>query len=254
VSRPEPPRLDVSSPQSHNRSNNDRPLETADSSSDDDIIEKDLERAEEAEGERPEDAQGDSNLIVWNGPNDPENPMNWPLLKKWIITVTFGLITFCVTFASSVFSTATKATSIEFEVAPEVTILGTSLFVLGYAFGPLVGRISKQAICATAANLVGMGPRLRDLWSKIANVLWLYSFCYLPDPSRRRSKSRDHYALSFLRRRLCMRSFSYRGRCFGRLLGSSRKRYCCRYIRRSNFRGPSSRSHHGVSLEFHAPK
>lgn len=63
--------------------------------------------------------------------------MNFPAWKKWMITVVAGLMTFTVTFASSVFSTATQPTSIEFGVSTEVMILGTALFVLGFAFGDL---------------------------------------------------------------------------------------------------------------------
>jgi len=64
--------------------------------------------------------------------------MNWPNKKKWLVTVTMGIVTFSVTFASSVFSTATTQASQEFGLSQEVMILGTSLFVLGFAFGPLV--------------------------------------------------------------------------------------------------------------------
>lgn len=56
--------------------------------------------------------------------------MNWPQWKKWMVTIVLGLMTFCITFASSVFSTATVPTAIEFGVSTEVMILGTSLFVL----------------------------------------------------------------------------------------------------------------------------
>ena len=49
-----------------------------------------------------------------------------------------GISTFSVTFASSVFSTATTETAEQFGVSPEAMILGTSLFVLGFAFGPIV--------------------------------------------------------------------------------------------------------------------
>lgn len=47
-------------------------------------------------------------------------------------------MTFCVTFASSVFSTATIVTARKFNVSPEVMVLATSLFVLGFAFGPII--------------------------------------------------------------------------------------------------------------------
>ncbi|KAJ5570009.1 MFS multidrug transporter [Penicillium hispanicum] len=54
------------------------------------------------------------------------------------------MMTFCVTFASSVFSAADASTAKEFGVSDEVMILGTSLFVLGYALGPIVfGPLSE---------------------------------------------------------------------------------------------------------------
>jgi MFS transporter, DHA1 family, multidrug resistance protein len=86
----------------------------------------------------------DPNLIEWDGPDDPGNPMNWSRTKKWIITIVLGLMTFCVTFASTVFSTATVPTAIEYGVSTEVTTLGTSLFVLGFAVGPLVCILSQD--------------------------------------------------------------------------------------------------------------
>ncbi|THY62428.1 MFS general substrate transporter [Aureobasidium pullulans] len=90
------------------------------------------------EKDEGEEEENDPNLVDWDGPDDPGNPMNFPAWKKWLITVVAGLMTFSVTFASSVFSTATTPTSQEFGVSTEVMILGTSLFVLGFAFGPIV--------------------------------------------------------------------------------------------------------------------
>ncbi|CZR52746.1 probable fluconazole resistance protein [Phialocephala subalpina] len=80
----------------------------------------------------------DPNLIEWDGPLDPENPMNWPVSKKWIATIALGLMTFCVTFASSVFSNATIDVAKLYHVSTETSTLGTSLFVLGFAVGPLI--------------------------------------------------------------------------------------------------------------------
>ncbi|TKA77414.1 hypothetical protein B0A49_03496 [Cryomyces minteri] len=80
----------------------------------------------------------DPNLVEWDGDDDSGNPMNWPVWKKWTITLALGLMTFCITFASSVFSTATQPTALLFGVSNEVMVLGTSLFVLGFSFGPIV--------------------------------------------------------------------------------------------------------------------
>lgn len=71
-------------------------------------------------------------------------PKNFPTWRKWVITMMLGLMTICVTFGSSVFSTATKQTGKKFGVSSEVMVLGVSLFVLGFAFGPIIfGPLSE---------------------------------------------------------------------------------------------------------------
>jgi hypothetical protein len=75
-------------------------------------------------------ATHDENLVTWDGPNDMSNPMNWSIPYKWVITLMFGIMTFCVTFASSVFSSAVDVTAELYNVSTEVTTLGVSLFVL----------------------------------------------------------------------------------------------------------------------------
>lgn len=89
--------------------------------------ERDVEKkAADVPDKQPEK---DPNLVEWDGPDDPENPQNWPKWKKWLITMTLSTLTVWITFASSVFSTATLATAEEFGVSTEVTTLGTSLVV-----------------------------------------------------------------------------------------------------------------------------
>ncbi|KAL4812714.1 major facilitator superfamily domain-containing protein [Aspergillus spinulosporus] len=80
----------------------------------------------------------DQYLVDWDGPNDPELPMNFPLWKKSFITCIFSTLTIWVTFSSSVFSAAAGVTSEEFHVSVEVMTLGTSLTVLGFTVGPLI--------------------------------------------------------------------------------------------------------------------
>ncbi|KAJ6116999.1 Major facilitator superfamily domain general substrate transporter [Penicillium capsulatum] len=88
----------------------------------------DLESGQDRPTEKipPEDPY----LVEWNGPDDPELPMNYPLWKKSLITCIFSTLTIWVTFSSSVFSAASTVTSQEFHVSVEVTTLGTSLTVL----------------------------------------------------------------------------------------------------------------------------
>lgn len=111
-------------------------------------VEKDVEKADESFPspalQRPEQPVKDSNLVNWNGPDDPENPMNWGKARKWVLTMSLAFMTLNITFASSVFSTATMVVAKQFDISLEVSTLGTSLFVLGFAFGPLVwGPLSE---------------------------------------------------------------------------------------------------------------
>lgn len=89
----------------------------------------DLENARDhSSGEKPNDAN--IHLVEWDGPDDPELPMNFPFWRKSLITCIFSTLTIWVTFSSSVFSAATTVTSKEFHVSKEVMTLGTSLTVL----------------------------------------------------------------------------------------------------------------------------
>lgn len=97
----------------------------------------------------------DPNLVEWTDPDDPENPMNFNLLRKCVLTLTTSLITFCVTFSSSVFSTATIVTSEEFHVSTEVMTLGTSLFVGGFAMGPLVWGPASELFGRKSPTFIG---------------------------------------------------------------------------------------------------
>ncbi|KAL0766986.1 hypothetical protein CaCOL14_010557 [Colletotrichum acutatum] len=84
------------------------------------------------------------NVIDWTDEYDFGNPRNFSPVTKWGTTVHYGLVTFIVTFASSIFSTATEVTSELFGVSKDVMHLATALNVLGFAFGPLVfGPLSE---------------------------------------------------------------------------------------------------------------
>ncbi|CAL3973527.1 unnamed protein product [Diplocarpon coronariae] len=105
--------------------------------------EKDLEAGDDSNAnenaeQSKKKVEKDPNLVEWDGPDDPENPMNWAPRKKWTITVALGLMTFCVTFASSVFSNATTSVAELYHISTETATLGTSLFVLGFGCGPLI--------------------------------------------------------------------------------------------------------------------
>ncbi|CAK4028591.1 major facilitator superfamily [Lecanosticta acicola] len=77
-------------------------------------------------------------VVEFDGPNDPLHAQNWPLRKKLPVALVLGFVTLVAAFGSSIFSTATTAIAEEFGFSREVGILGVSLYVLGFATGPIV--------------------------------------------------------------------------------------------------------------------
>ncbi|KAJ6013299.1 hypothetical protein N7540_007890 [Penicillium herquei] len=80
--------------------------------------------------------EDDPYAVIWL-PRDPRNPMNFSTFKKWFITFLVSFITLAVALVSSAYSGGISQIVEHFRVSEEVAILGVSLFVLGFAIGPL---------------------------------------------------------------------------------------------------------------------
>jgi hypothetical protein len=52
----------------------------------------------------PEHREVDPNVVDWDGPDDPENPMNWPAGRKWGAIAVVSGITFLTPLGSSIFA------------------------------------------------------------------------------------------------------------------------------------------------------
>ncbi|PYI25796.1 MFS general substrate transporter [Aspergillus indologenus CBS 114.80] len=103
-------------------------------------------------------SENDAKLVTWNGPDDPDNPKNWPMKKKWAAVVTVSCFTFISPVSSSMVAPALTAIGSDFHITDEVTLSMTlSVFVLAYAVGPLfLGPLSEiygRVIVLQLANL-----------------------------------------------------------------------------------------------------
>ena len=90
-------------------------------------------------------SQRDPNMVSWNGPDDPENPKNWPLKRKWVATFVVSSFTFISPVASAMVAPAlpqiAQDLGIQNQVESQMTL---SIFLLAYAFGPLfLGPLSE---------------------------------------------------------------------------------------------------------------
>lgn len=104
------------------------------------------------EAQEPEDPY----LVDWSGPDDPENPQNWPAGKKWGIVSAVAAITLITPLASSFFAPGVPKVLREFhETSNIIAAFVVSVYILGFAIGPLViaplselyGRVPLYNVC-----------------------------------------------------------------------------------------------------------
>jgi DHA1 family multidrug resistance protein-like MFS transporter len=82
--------------------------------------------------------ESDQYVVEFDGPNDPLHAQNWPLRKKVPVAVSLAFVTLTAAFGSSIFSAALSSVVREYGISGEVGVLGVSLYVLGFALGPIV--------------------------------------------------------------------------------------------------------------------
>ncbi|KAK4464467.1 major facilitator superfamily domain-containing protein [Cladorrhinum samala] len=81
---------------------------------------------------------GQSDLVDLSSFDNPLHPVNTPLWRKWASSILLGAMTFVGAFASSAFNAAIPGTAKEFGTTPETMAWSTSLFVFGFATGPII--------------------------------------------------------------------------------------------------------------------
>jgi hypothetical protein len=81
--------------------------------------------------------QEDLYIIRWI-PNDPRNPLLFSIPTKWFTTALLTFATFALTLVSSTYTGGIIPILHEFGISQEVGTLIVSLFVVGFAIGPLV--------------------------------------------------------------------------------------------------------------------
>ncbi|CAK1367607.1 unnamed protein product [Cercospora beticola] len=82
---------------------------------------------------------GKTNLITWETDHDPQIPKNWSTNRKWWTTIVVSQFAFVSPVASTMIAPALESISTEFGVEEAVrSQLMLSVFVLAYAFGPLL--------------------------------------------------------------------------------------------------------------------
>ncbi|KAI2782543.1 bicyclomycin resistance protein [Daldinia loculata] len=86
-----------------------------------------------------EDSDGDPNIVWWSGPDDVENPYNWPTWRKVLNCGLISAMTFVSPLASSIFAPGVPQVVAEFHsTSLEIASFVVSVYVLGFAAGPML--------------------------------------------------------------------------------------------------------------------
>ena len=91
------------------------------------------------------DAKVDPDIVDFDGPDDPENPMNWGFSKKWGTILLISAITSLTSLASSIFAPGVPEVMRDFGSTNDMLIgFMVSVYALGFSFGPLSTSIGDE--------------------------------------------------------------------------------------------------------------
>ncbi|PQE21116.1 efflux pump antibiotic resistance protein [Rutstroemia sp. NJR-2017a WRK4] len=107
----------------------------------------------------------DAFLVAFKTPTDPSNPKDWPLFKKWIVTIVLSSTGFNRIMVSTIIAPALPTIRQELHMSNIESVMAMSVYLLATAFGPLViGPLSE---------LYGRRPVLHvtNIWFLIWNIV-----------------------------------------------------------------------------------
>ncbi|KAF5026756.1 hypothetical protein F66182_1175 [Fusarium sp. NRRL 66182] len=123
----------------------------------------------------------DPYVVSWI-PQDAGNPLNWPKSLKWVITMVSAATSFAVAFSSSVYTGTVRELMVHFDASNTLITAGVSLYVLGFAVGPLLWAplceiYGRQLIFLISYGLYVVFSAACTADHTIATLLVLRFFC-----------------------------------------------------------------------------
>ncbi|KAF2821238.1 MFS general substrate transporter [Ophiobolus disseminans] len=143
--------------------------------------EHDIEESPQLEKKRSTRSIKDPNLVTWDSDDDPKNPKNWSMDRKWAATLIISCFTLVSPISSSMISPALNSISADFGITNEVEAqLTLSIFVLAYAIGPLfLGPLSEiygRVIVLQLSNLFYLAWNLGCGFAQTSGQLMAFRF------------------------------------------------------------------------------
>ncbi|KAG5657879.1 hypothetical protein KAF25_007912 [Fusarium avenaceum] len=123
----------------------------------------------------------DPYVVNWI-PDDTGNPLNWAKWLKWTITMVSAATSFAVAFSSSAYTGTIMQLMIHFNASQTLVTAGVSLYVLGFAVGPLFWAplceiYGRQIIFVVSFGIYVVFSAACTADNGIATLLVLRFFC-----------------------------------------------------------------------------
>ncbi|ORX34129.1 putative transporter [Kockovaella imperatae] len=106
----------------------------------------------------------DPYIIDWL-PNDPEDPQRWSQSYKWFNIGVAAIATLAVALSSSAYTGGIPDLIRQFHASDELLIAGVSLFVVGFAFGPLMWAPMSEVFGRRIVFIISLG--LMTVWQAV---------------------------------------------------------------------------------------
>lgn len=90
------------------------------------------------EAKEPKDKENDYIMVDYEGPDDPENPYNWPLYQKVFFAFEIGFLTVSVYMGSAIYTPGVQFLMEDLGISQVKATLPLTMFVIGYGLGPMV--------------------------------------------------------------------------------------------------------------------
>ncbi|KAI0895627.1 bicyclomycin resistance protein [Annulohypoxylon nitens] len=128
-----------------------------------------------------DDSDTSPNVVWWSGPNDPDNPYNWPTWRKVLNCGLISAMTFISPLASSIFAPGVPQVVSEFHsTSLEIAAFVVSVYVLGFAAGPMLfaplSEIYGRVILYHIANLGFVAFQVGCALAPTLNALIVFRF------------------------------------------------------------------------------
>ncbi|KAI4732542.1 MFS multidrug transporter [Aureobasidium sp. EXF-12298] len=97
-----------------------------------------IEHIAETKGDLVNESHEDPLLVTWDGIDDPENPYNWPARRKWTVTLLTSFGGLVTLMSGTMMAPALGQISKDLHATESTTQMTLSIYVLSFAFGPMV--------------------------------------------------------------------------------------------------------------------